>query len=321
MYDVSNRQMYPQAYTPTNPGLFGGLQFIYVQDPMTELASCPSILIRQEPEFLEAFTGCETPNIYHVFGNSPLGYRYLFKCLEKSECCERMFCPSKIRSFDMDIIHCTSIDQLGLGYDVPFANMQKPFMCTMACCCRPEINITLNGNNQEIGKAIHIFTCCNPTFELYNARGKLKYLASANCCQCILLCPGMIGKMYEGEFEIIDAVSNQVVGKIVKEPATMAEMVTDADSYTINFPPNADAYDKLMLMGLAIMIDYQFFETNANDENKKRRRRGGFGFAGMIGLGAAMGEGVGPVGPVGGGGLNIRMGGGRKKFNKKRRGH
>ena len=131
----------------------------------------------------------------------------------------------------------------------------------------------------------------------------------------------MIGKMYEGEFEIIDAVSNQVVGKIVKEPATMAEMVTDADSYTINFPPNADAYDKLMLMGLAIMIDYQFFETNANDENKKRRRRGGFGFAGMIGLGAAMGGGVGPVGPVGGGGLNIRMGGGRKKFNKKRRGH
>ena len=119
--------------------------------------------------------------------------------------------------------------------------------------------------------------------------------------------------MYEGEFEIIDAVSNQVVGKITKEPATMAEMVTDADSYTINFPPNADAYDKLTLMGLAIMIDYQYFETNANDENKKRRRGGGFGS--MIGLGAAMGGGIGS------GGLNIRMGGGRKKFNKKRRKH
>ena len=30
--------------------LFGGLQFIYVQDPMTELTNTPSLLIRQEPE-------------------------------------------------------------------------------------------------------------------------------------------------------------------------------------------------------------------------------------------------------------------------------
>ena len=27
----------------------------------------------------------------------------------------------------MDFIHCTSLDQLGMGYNVPFANMLKPF--------------------------------------------------------------------------------------------------------------------------------------------------------------------------------------------------
>ena len=46
----------PVAMPP--PAIFGGMQFIYVQDPMTELASCPSLLIRQEPEFLETMTGC-----------------------------------------------------------------------------------------------------------------------------------------------------------------------------------------------------------------------------------------------------------------------
>ena len=307
MYDASNRQMGVDPYAQTNQGIFGGMQFVYVQDPMTELGSCPSIIIRQEPEFLEAMTGCETPNIYHVFGNSPYGFKYLFKCIEKSECCERMFCPSKQRSFIMDIVHCTSIDQLGLGYDVPFANMEKPFMFTMGCCCRPEVNLTFAGGDKLLGKVIHIWTCCDPTFELYSIQGKLKYIVTGSCCQCILLCPGMIGKMYEGEFDILDAVTNQPVGKIIKQPATMAEMVTDADSYTVNFPPNADAYDKLTLMGLTIMLDYQYFETNANDSRKKRRRRrggGGFGLGGLIGA-------------IGGGGMNIRMGGGKRSRRRR----
>ena len=299
MYDSSHRQIQGETYSQTTPGLFGGLQFIYVEDPMIELASCPSILIRQEPEFLEALTGCEEPNIYHVFGNSPMGFKYLFKCFENSGCCERYFCPSKLREFNMDFIHCTSLDQLGMGYNVPFSNMLKPFKCTMACCCRPEVEITMTGTNKIVGKGLHIFTCCDPTFELYTAKGKLKFIVTASCCQCILLCPGMIGKCYEGEFDIIDAVSNQPVGKIVKEPASMAELVTDADSYTVNFPANANAYDKLLLMGLTIMIDYQYFETNASDKNKRRRR--GYGGGSILGLGLASGGG------------RIRMGGGRRK--------
>ena len=298
MDNTSNRQMQGDAFSQTSPGLFGGLQFIYVQDPMLELASCPSILIRQEPDFLESITGCETPNVYHVFGNSHMGFKYLFKCIEKSECCERFFCPSKQRQFDMDIIHCTSLNQLYMGYNVPFANMQKPCMCTIGCFCRPEVTITFTGSNAIVGKVVHIYTLCDPTFELYTKKGILKYIVTASCCQCIFLFPGMIGKSYEGEFDIIDIISNQPVGKIIKEPASMSELVIDADSYTINFPPNATANDKLLLMGLTIMMDYQYFETNANNEKKKRRGRGGYRSSG--------------------GGIHIRMGRGRKKFGRRR---
>ena len=150
------------------PTLFGGMQFIYVQDPMTELATCPSLLIRQEPELFEAFTGCEQPNIYHVFGNSPLGFRYLFKCLEKSTFCQRRFCPSEQREFNMDIIHCSSVDQLGMGFTTPFATMMKPFMCTCCCLCRPEISVLVNSTGQPAGKVKYIYTFCDPTFEVYN---------------------------------------------------------------------------------------------------------------------------------------------------------
>ena len=316
-YYPSNRGINPTMEIPEGgpAPLFGGLQFVYVQDPMAELAACPSILIRQEPEFFEALTGCETPNVYHVFGQSPYGYRYLFKCLEQSECCERYFCPSAKREFNMDIIHCSSFSQLQMGYNTPFANMHKPFMLAMGCLCRPEITITLSNKKIMVGKAIHIYTCCDPTFEVYDPHGKLKYIVSADCCQCILMCPGFLGKTYEGQFDIYDAVTNQNVGTIVKEPATYSELATDADSFTVNFPVTANAYDKLLLMGLTIMIDYQFFETNANDERGKRRRSyGGGGFGGLVGMAMfSGGGGVSPMEP------RIRLGGGSK--NKKRKRH
>ena len=127
-----------------------------------------------------------------------------------------------------------------------------------------------------------------------------------------------MAKTYEGQFDIYDAVSNQNVGRIFKEPATYSEMVTDADSFTVNFPITANSYDKLLLMGLTIMIDYQFFETNANDERNKRRGRhgyGGGGFGGLLGLAMfSGGGGVHPNEP------RIRLGGGGSK-NKKRRKH
>ena len=196
----SNQAMYPPGqpgvYPPGQPGvypppvtypaqpvavptpIFGGMQFVYVQDPMAELASCPSLLIKQEPEFLENFTGCEMPNIYHVFGNSPLGFRYLFKCMEKSNCCSRKFCNSTQRPLDLDIIHCNSLDQLGMNYTTPFATMQKPFMCTCYCICRPEINVVLNSTGKAIGKVKHICTVCDPTFEVYSATSGLKYIVT-----------------------------------------------------------------------------------------------------------------------------------------------
>jgi hypothetical protein len=296
-----------------DPGLFGGLQFVYVEDPMAELATCPSILIRQEPEFLEAMLGCEEPNIYHVFGNSPLGYRYLFKCFEQSECCGRMFCPSGKREFNMDIIHCNSFEQLGMEYNTPFANFHKPFMCAMGCFCRPEITISINSTKKVVGKATHIWTCCDPTFECYDGKGHLKYIVSANCCQCILLCPGMIGKSYEGQFDILDPASNKAIGNIIKEPATFSEMVTDADSYTVNFPPNANAYDKLLLMGLTILADYQYFETNSSNNNRRR----GLGFGGLMGVGMGYDVGYGGYGGYGGYAVPIRVGVGKRKKRRK----
>ena len=38
------------------PGMpqFGGIQYTLVQDPLSELNNCTSVIIKQQPEFLEA---------------------------------------------------------------------------------------------------------------------------------------------------------------------------------------------------------------------------------------------------------------------------
>ena len=142
-------QTNPIANTVNSTTVDGNLIIDYI-----DVGQGDSILIRQEPEFLEAILGCEEPNVYHVFGHSPYGYKYLFKCFEQSECCERLCCPSGKREFNMDIIHCNSYEQLGMGYNEPFANFHKPFMCAVGCCCRPEITVSINSTKKTTNDII-----------------------------------------------------------------------------------------------------------------------------------------------------------------------
>lgn len=59
-------------------------------DPMTELSLATSAVIKQQIEFLEVLTGCETKNRYHVYIKTQTGEMiYLFKCKEESTWCQR----------------------------------------------------------------------------------------------------------------------------------------------------------------------------------------------------------------------------------------
>jgi len=268
--------MMPQnMMMPPNMMMPQPVQYVFVQDPMAELANCTGVLIKQEPEFFERMTGCETANRYHVFGQSPLGSKYLFKCKEKSGWCMRNCFTSKQREFDMDIIHISSPDQM-TNYSKSFANAYKPFRCTICCLCRPEMILSLNDGNVKVGTVRHACTLCNPEFEILDGNDQLKYIVSANCCQAGLIFPNSLcGKCYDVLFEILNPGTNELVGSITRKSAELEEMVTDADSYQINFPQTASPYDKFLILALGLMIDYQYFETDSKSEQEKRRKRGG----------------------------------------------
>ena len=255
---------------------FGGVSYIITADPMADLEVCQSVIIKQQPEFFEMLTGCETANRYHILANCNGAFKYLFKCIERSSCCMRACCPSKIREFNMDIFHAISSPITGQMTN-NFANAFKPLKIPCFCCNRPEILVTLKEGNKYIGKIKHAFTFCDPEFEVYDSQG-LKYFVNADCCQCGLLCANnFCGKLSTATFEIYQPGTSNVIATISKMSAqSYSEIVTDADSYEVKFPPGATAEDKLLLISLGLMIDYQYFETDSSSNNGMGRRNYGY---------------------------------------------
>lgn len=266
-------QALPQLGHVISPS--GPMQFVYVQDPLTELQNCIGALIRQQPEWLEVFTGCETQNRYHVFGKNPNGgLKYLFKCQERSSFCERNCCPASVREFNMEVRHIASYDQLMASSVVKnFANIFKPLKCPCFCLNRPEMDVQLFQTGEHVGIVRQPFSCCDPHFQIFDSGNVLKYYIIASCCQCAICCANSLcGKCSEGVFNIYPAEGQAggPIGRIVKKSADFSELMTSADSYQVEFPATATPLDKLLIISLGLMIDYQYFEESASDKNSNR---------------------------------------------------
>ena len=266
----ANQPMPPTAMPPVH---FAGITYTYVLDPMQELALSPSVLIRQQPQFFEQISGCESPNRYFVFSQSPqTGFKMLFKCKEQSECCQRNCCSASMREFVMDIKHIANAGALNENFQNSFVHVNKPFKCTCCCLERPEMIANYSANGELVGKVKQPFSCCDPIFTIYDNAGTMRYYIYADCCQCGLCCSGPCAKMSEVTFNIYrDANMGQPIGSIVKKIANFSELITSADSYQVNFPADAKPNEKLLLIITGLMIDYQFFEERAgNDDNTGR---------------------------------------------------
>ena len=253
---------------------FAEMDYSYVQEPMIELANCTGLLIKQRPDLKEAKDGYEIPNVYHVFGQFGEQYKYLFHCRERSGWCMRNCCPSSSRDFNMEISHITSpkMDPS----DHIFAKLIKPFSCYY--CCGAELTLALiNMNNDKedgikLGTVNVLCTLCDPKIEVFDGTDQLKYIAAADGCQCGLICPSMCkGCCFEADFDIINPGDNQKIGAIIRLEPMGDEIGTDADSYQLQFPVQAQATDKLLLLAVTLMIDYQYFETTHISKKRKRR--------------------------------------------------
>ena len=133
VYPVTSNQAMPIMQVLPNQNIRQTItQFAFVQDPLAELGNCTGVTIRQQPDYLEALTGCEQANKYHVIGQTSQGQIYLFKCKEQSGWCMRNLCLSSQREFNMDFYQISSeIELRNRNYPQAFIKAYKPFKCTV----------------------------------------------------------------------------------------------------------------------------------------------------------------------------------------------
>jgi len=237
----------------------------------SSLEKMQEMIIKQESDILEAVTGCQEPNNYHVYGRLPNGEKsYIFRCREFSSCGMRFWCPVSCRELIMKIKLAFDENEADNNEDndEEFNNsllyIEKKFKCPCCNCIRPEMRVFISETNALLGTIEEGFSVCDPIFHVYDKNGKLIYYIETDCCQCgFMYRNNCLGKTDECVFFIYD-IENKTnpIGEICKKAAT--SQLSIADNYSVIFPKNANVEEKILLTITGVMIDYQYFENNTN---------------------------------------------------------
>lgn len=227
---------------------YPGLEYLAIQD---------KIIVKQKVELFEAFTGFETANAYEMYGEDG---NPIYQLAENSACCERMMCGS-IRS--MEII----VQPVNMGFTC--LSFTRPLRCSPNsgwCCYMQEITVEYvnqSGERTPLGGVFQDFTCCAAKFSVRDAGGNALYAIQGPLCVCDAPCCDV-------EFKIED-MNGEEVGVITKKKIEglagyAAQLFTDADNFSADFPDDAPVEHKAVIMAGVMLIDFCFFEKSAADD-------------------------------------------------------
>ena len=97
-------------------------------------------------------------------------------------------------------------------------------------------------NGGYIGKVIEPYTCFDPFYNIYNSKNEVKYVITANCCQCGFICRNSCGQCSEVHFQI-HKPGKQVMTQENEDgnirrlfSGLVQEFISDADNFILNFP-------------------------------------------------------------------------------------
>lgn len=217
------------------------------------LTMIDQLIIKQKKEMLEAITavmgaGFETSNKYKI--KNVLGQN-IYKAKEDTDCCTRNIC-GPARPFDMVILDNAEREVLHLN---------RPLRCDSCCfpCCLQELEVSAPPGD-VIGYVKQTWSCMKPKFDIMDADGNVALIIEGPWCT--FSCGGDV------EFKVLTPDGETEVGKISKQwSGLLKEAFTDADNFGISFPMDLDVRCKATLIGAVFLIDYMFFEKEANKDS------------------------------------------------------
>jgi hypothetical protein len=232
---------------PQMPGIPAGLEY---------LSQIDQLLVHQQVEIFELFTGWETSNKYQI--KNTVGQQVYFAG-EESDMCMRQCCgPS--RSFTMHITDNFGREVIRVTRD--FKCCAGWNCCACSDCCAMEVRVEAPVG-QTIGFIKQQQSCLAPTYAVMDAHMDKVLMIEGPMCICQGPCC-----MGDVEFKVMSSDMVHQVGKISKQwTGLMKEYFTDADNFGVSFPMDLDVRIKASLIGAVFLIDFMFFEQNQNNNN------------------------------------------------------
>ena len=247
------------------------------RDGLIKLMEMPALYIKEKVMLMEVVTGCEIENQYGIFhsdcdGKGSWGDMKML-AQEHSGWCERNCLAGSCRPFDITVKFqsCTPNDP---NHNKPFLGLSRKCAYTFFCLNRPEMNVHLieNGTNTYLGKIVHPFTCTELKLDIYDAKGKLKYCMTGECSQCAKVCCNCPCEPCATIKLSLTAPDGTFLAKIEKQrKGFIEELATDADNFFIEFPKDASATDKALLLSSMLLLDFSYFESSAGNNNRRNR--------------------------------------------------
>lgn len=196
------------------------------------LCNYPSVRVIQKVEKFEVITGYETGNKYSIIGpNNEL----LFSCAEKSSFLAKMALKARR---NMDILIADPSGAIVMTINRPLKLWHK--------------NVTVcDSTGKSLGSVLKKFSVSHAIFHVFNASEQ----------QIFTIQGGMLIKV--GGSRKLSILNSQgvEVGHVQKEWGGVAkEILTDADNFTLVFPPDANAETRALLIALVLFIDLTHFE-------------------------------------------------------------
>jgi len=172
----------------------------------------------------------------------------------------------------------------GFGWpegEIPALWLERPFKCTLCCCCcllNPQ-EMSLYDGQEVLGKALMEWDCCMVCwpyrrYGVLDAAGAKEYdvhvpLACADGCRncCAPTCFNRVLTMpitAAGDAAQLGSLENHWPGCNCRGlcAAGMAN-----NNYVVKFPQAASAAQKARLLSALHLIDFNFFERRANQQN------------------------------------------------------
>ena len=235
------------------------------------LAQVDQLVVNQQIDMMNVFTGWETKNRYVVCNS--IGQQVYF-AVEES------------RPFNMVIMD---------NQRMPVLRIKRPYQLEGCGCCGFVQKIEVfTGVGQLLGSVTEVWQCCGKKFSIKNAQDQIVFWLEGPVCTF---------DFFDADFDLLTADGKHKLGAITRQfPGLMKEMFTKADVFGIRFPMDLEVWYyyhnliqfnthicllkvgmKAVLLAATFLIDFMYYEKPSDQTNMRNDGDSGAGMA-MAGM-------------------------------------